>query len=57
MLGVRKSLQLVKKLSAAKCRWFAYGPADTGTLLSLASLKSSMVYLSGAGLPSLLLLL
>ena len=31
-------------LSAARCKWFAYGPADaTATLSSLASLKSRMV--------------
>jgi len=41
-------------LSAAKWKWFAYGPADaTATASSLASLKSRMVYLSGAGLPRL----
>jgi len=41
-------------LSAARCKWFAYGPADaTATHSSLASLKSRMVYLSGAGLPRL----
>jgi len=28
----------------ARCKWFAYGPADaTATRLSLASLKSSLV--------------
>jgi len=32
----------------------AYGPADaTATLRSLAPVKSTMVYLSGAGLPRL----
>ena len=36
------------------CKWFAYGPADaTVTPSSLASVKSRMVYVSGAGLPSL----
>jgi len=31
-------------LSGARCKWFAYGPADaTPTPLSLASLKSRMV--------------
>ena len=49
-LGVRKSIRLVKKwvmrcwrgyLSAARCKWFMYGPADaTATPSSLASLKS-----------------
>jgi len=39
-------------LSTARCKWSLYGPADaTATLSSLASLKSGMVYLSGAGLP------
>ena len=39
-------------LSAARCKWFAYGPADaTATPSSLASLQSRMVYLSHAGLP------
>jgi len=37
-------------LSGARCKWFAYGPADaTAALLSLAPVKSRMVYLSGAG--------
>jgi len=41
-------------LSAARCKLFAYGPADaTVTLSSLASLKSRIVQLSGAGLPRL----
>jgi len=41
-------------LSGARCKWFAYGPADaTATPSSLASVKSRMVYLSGAGLPRL----
>jgi len=40
-------------LSGARCKWFAYGPADaTVTPSSLASLKSRVVYLSGAGFPS-----
>jgi len=39
-------------LSAARCKWFAYGPADaTATQPSLAPIKSRMVYLSGASLP------
>ena len=33
------------------CKWFAYGPADaTATQSSLVSVKSRMVYLSGASL-------
>jgi len=62
-LGIRKSIQPVKNwvmgywhgyLSGVWCKWFAYGPADaTATLSSLASVKSRMVYLSGAGLPRL----
>ena len=41
-------------LSGARCKWFAYGPADAAaTLSSLAPVKSRMVYLSGAGLPRL----
>jgi len=41
-------------LSGARCKWFAYGPADaTATPSSLAPVKSRMVYLSGAGLPML----
>jgi len=41
-------------LSGVRCKWFAYGPADANTTSSsLASLKSRMVYLSGAGLPRL----
>jgi len=41
-------------LSGARCKWFAYGPADaTPTPSSLAPVKSRMVYLSGAGLPRL----
>ena len=41
-------------LSAARCKWFVYGPADaTATPSSLAPAKSRMVYLSGAGLPRL----
>jgi len=39
-------------LSRARCKCFAYGPADaTTTPSSLAPVKSRMVYLSGAGLP------
>jgi len=35
-------------MSGTRCKWSAYGPADaTATPLSLASLKSRMVYLSG----------
>jgi len=59
-LGGRKSIRPVKNwvmrclhgyLSGAKCKWFAYGPADaTATPSFLASLKSRMIYLSGAGL-------
>ena len=62
-LGVRKSIRLVKNwvlgywcvyLSGVCCKWFSYGPADaTATLSSLATVKSRMVYLSGAGLPRL----
>jgi len=41
-------------LSEARCKWFAYGPADaTATSSFLAPVKSRMVYLSGAGLPRL----
>ena len=36
----------------ARCKLFAYGPADaTANPLSLAPVKSRMVYLSGAVLP------
>ena len=62
-LGGRKSIWPVKNwvvrywrgyLSGARCKWFAYGPADaTATAWSLAPVKSRMVYLSGAGLPRL----
>ena len=39
-------------LSGARCRWFAYGPADaTATASSLAPVKSRMIYLCGASLP------
>jgi len=51
--GIRKSTRPVKNwvmrwwhgyLSEAKCKWFAYGPADaTATPSSLASLKSRLV--------------
>jgi len=34
--------------SGVRCKWFAYGPADTTS--SLAPVKSRMVYLSGTGL-------
>jgi len=41
-------------LSGVWCKWFVYGPADaTATPSSVASVKSRMVCLSGAGLPSL----
>ena len=41
-------------LSGARCRWFAYGPADaTATPSSHASVKSRMVCLPGAGSPRL----
>jgi len=41
-------------LSGARCKWFAYGPADdTATLSSLAAVKSRMVCLSGGSLPRL----
>ena len=41
-------------LSGVRSDWFAYGPADAAaTPSSLASLKSRMLYLSGASLPSL----
>ena len=41
-------------LSRARCKWFAYGPADAiATPSSLAPVKSRMVYLSDAGLPRL----
>ena len=62
-LGVRKSIRPVNNsvmgywhgyLSRVWCKWFAYGPADaTATPSSLVSVKSRMVYLSGAGLPRL----
>jgi len=64
-MGVRKGIRPVKTewwlvrywrgyLSGARCKWFAYGPADcTAIPSSLAPVKSRMVYLSGAGLPRL----
>jgi len=62
-LGVGKSIRPVKNwvmgywhgyLSGVWCKWFAYGPVDAAaTPSSLASVKSRMVYLSGAGLPRL----
>jgi len=62
-LGGRKGIRLVKNwvvrywhvcLSGARCKWFAYGPADaTATPSSLAPVKSRMVCLSGASLPRL----
>jgi len=40
--------------SGMRCKWSAYDPADaTATPSFLASLKSRMVYLSGASLPRL----
>ena len=61
--GGRKGIQPVKTewwgtgkviISAPRCKWFAYGPADaTATISSLAPVKSRMVYFSGAGLPRL----
>jgi len=52
-LGGRKSIRPAKMwvmrcwhgyLSATRCKWFAYGPADaTATPSSLASLKSRLV--------------
>ena len=60
-LGGRKGIRPVKNwvvmywrgyLSGARCKRFAYDPADaTATPSSLAAVKSIMVYLSGAGLP------
>jgi len=60
-LGVRKNIRPIKNwvmgywrgyLSGVWCKWFAYGPANaTATPSSLASVKSRMVYLSGASLP------
>jgi len=60
-LGGRKGIQPVKVvrywhgcLYGERCKWFAYAPADaTATPLSLAPVKSRMVYISGAGLPRL----
>ena len=62
-LDIRKSICLIKNwgmtcrhgfLSKVSCKWFAYGPVDTTAIpSSLASLKSKLVYLSGAGLPKL----
>ena len=59
-LGIRNSIWPVKiwvmwcwhgYLSAARCRWSAYCSANaTATASSFASLKSRMVYHSGAGL-------
>jgi len=41
-------------LSGAKCKWFAYVPADASAIpSSLASLKCRMVYLFGTGFPRL----
>jgi len=50
---LNRSINWRRYLSGAMCD-FAYGPADaTATLSSLASVKSRMVYLSGASLPRL----
>jgi len=53
-LGVRKSIRAVKNwvmkcwhryLSWVRCKWFAYGPANTtATPSSLVSLKSTLIY-------------
>jgi len=41
-------------LSGARCKWFAYSPADaTATPSSLATVKSRMIYHSGVSLPRL----
>ena len=58
--GDRKGTRRVKtwvvrywhgRLSGARCKWFACGPADaTATPSSLAPVKSRMVYISVAGL-------
>ena len=62
-LGGRKGIWPVKNwvvrywhgyLSAAMCKWFAYGPADaTATPCSLASLKCRLVLLFDTGIPRL----
>ena len=58
-LGGRKGIQPVKTewwgyRSGARCKWFAYGPADANaTPSSLSPVKIRMVYLSGVGLPRL----
>jgi len=63
-LGGRKGIWPVKKIlvvrywhgykSGARCKWFAYVPADaTATPSSLAPVKSRMVYLCDTGLPRL----
>ena len=62
-LGGRNGIRPVKNwvvrywhgyLSEVRCKWFAYGLANaTATTSSLAPVKSSMVYLSGADLPRL----
>jgi len=62
-LGGRKGIWPVKiwvvrnwhgYLSGARCKWFAYCPADaSATPWSLAPVKSRMVYVSGARLPRL----
>jgi len=59
-LGVRKSIRPVKNwvmgywrgyLSGVWCKWFAWSSWCHCHPSSLASVKSRMVYLSGAGLP------
>jgi len=58
-LGIKKSIGPVMRcwrgcLSAATCKWFAYGPGDaTATTSSLASLKSRRVSPFWAGLHKL----
>jgi len=62
-LGSKTGIQPVKHwvvgywrdyLSGARCKWFAYSPADvTAAPSSLAPAKSRMVYLSCAGWPRL----
>jgi len=61
-LGGRKGIRRVNWvvrywrgcLSGKRCKWFVCGPANaTATPSYLASLKSRMAYLSGAGLPRL----
>jgi len=40
-------------LSGARCKWFAYGPADATVTSSLVAVKSRLVHLFGAGLSRL----